>query len=162
MKNIILSIFLLASVNAFAQDSTIILNLSLQARLMEYLTPQLQANVINNLSVNLTDASQPVDKSYTLFLKWRAKFQATQPTGVTAVVVDTTGVIVLADLYNYTLGQADGMGASALMKAQIASARSSNTFLDRLCTAYENNWTSQLISLRLIGRRYLLGKQIVP
>lgn len=162
MKKIIIAILFLVSFKGVAQDTTVIINQSLQARLIEYLTPYLREQAARNIEENTADDARPLNGSYAVFLKWRAKFKATQPTGTTAVVTDTIPVVILANLYNYTLTNPDGLGVSAIMKTQIAASRAANSYLNRLCTAYEDAMTALLIELRITGRRYLLGKNLVP
>lgn len=145
MKKVILIALMLISVKAFSQDTTHVRNLSLQTRVIEYITPM------------MTDLGN--DSLHTAFLNLRAKFRVQNPpTGTTTVVIDSIGTADLATLYNYTLSNSDGMSASAIMKSQLTSARAANTYLDSLCTGYETFWMNRLIALRISGRKLLTGK----
>lgn len=144
MKKTLSILLIIISFKATAQDSTVIRNLSLQARYVEYFAVQI-SNIEN-------------DSLYTTFLDLRAKFRATKPTGSTAVIIDSIPTVELANLYNYTLSNSDGLGISKDFKTQIATARSANSFLNRLCTAFEDSFTERLRILRVNGRRVLLGK----
>lgn len=147
MKNIFLSIFLLASINAVAQDtndSAYIKNIPLQARLVVYLVPK------------TLDPSN--DSLYSVFIKWRASLRANPVGGTTTVIIDTIPTVELASMYAYVLQNPDGLGMGALMKSQLASTRAAHPYLDRLCTAIDANYAAQLVNMVLIGRKLLLGK----
>lgn len=143
MKNILMIPMLFCI--AYAQDSTKIKSIQLQARLLEYLIPQI---------------FQPANDSlFQVYQDLRPKFRIqSPPSGTTLVTIDSIPTTELATLYNYTLSQADGLGVSSIMKTQIATARSGNSYLDRLCTGYETFWSQVLTTMRLSGRRLLIGR----
>jgi hypothetical protein len=144
MKYIIL--LLLISSAASAQDSTTIRNLPIMVRQLEYVTSQL---------INIDN-----DSLYQVYIDLRPKFRIKNPpTGNTLVTIDSIPTVDLAALYNYCLSNSDGMGYGSQFKATIAGARSANSYLNRLCTAYELQWTERLIELRNNGRKLLTGKQ---
>lgn len=146
MKKTLLALSILFGLNAAAQtDTTKVKALALQVRLIEYLTP-----VIVN-----TDN----DSLLQVWVNLRPTFRvANPPVGVTLVTIDSIPTVELANLYNYTLSNSDGMGVSNMMKTQISATRLANTYLDRLCTGFETMWTQKLIALRLAGRKLLRGK----
>lgn len=144
MKKLLILTFLIASTRLIAQDTTKVLNLSLQARLVEYIAPSM---------------SSPEDvERFSIFLKWRTVFRASKPTGTQTVILDTIGTDLLARIYNQVLSAPEGMGAAALFKAQIATKRSGNSMLNRLCTDYENQWAATLVERRQRGRKILIGQ----
>ncbi len=115
-------------------------------RQLEYITSQL---------TNIDD-----DSLYQVYIDLRPKFRIKNPpTGNTLVTIDSIPTVELAALYNYCLSNSDGMGYGSQFKATIASARAKNSYLDRLCTVYELQWTERLIELRKNGRKLLTGKQ---
>lgn len=145
MKQIIISITLLLSINAFSQDTTKVKNLQMPARLIAYLA--------SNIFV------PSIDSLFQVYIDLRPKFRIQNPPNAnTLVTIDSIPTTELANLYNYTLSNSDGMGVSALMKARLVSARSANSYLDRLCTSYENFWTNKLTDLIASGQRLLLGR----
>ena len=145
MKKLIFYFLLLASFSAFAQDSTKIKGLQLQAKLIEYLTS------------NMTNTDN--DSLYQVYLDLRPKFRVINPpTGVTLVTLDSIPTVELANLYQYTMSNSEGLSMANNMKNQIASIRVTNSFLDRLCSAFENTWLDRLLTLRLGGRKLLRGK----
>lgn len=138
-------ILLLISSAASAQDSTKIKNLPIMVRQLEYIASQL---------VNIDD-----DSLYQVYIDLRTKFRgANPPQGNTLVTIDSIPTTDLADIYNYCLSNSDGMGYGSQFKTTIAAARAANSYLNRLCTAYENAWQERLIQLRLNGRKILRGK----
>jgi hypothetical protein len=139
-------IFLLISSAATAQDSTKVKNLPIMVRQLEYIASQL---------VNIDD-----DSLYQVYIDLRPKFRIPNPpTGNTLVTIDSIPTTDLAAIYNYCLSNSDGMGYGSQFKATIASARAANSYLNRLCTEYELQWSERLLQLRLNGRRLLRGKQ---
>lgn len=146
MKKIIFAIAMLISISAKAQtDSTKVKGLQIMCRQLEYVTPLLM-NPDN-------------DSLYQVYIDLRPKFRiANPPGGNTLVTIDSIPTTELANLYNYTLSNNDGMGYGNQFKNTIASARVANSYLDRLCTAYEAFWTERLQALRLAGRRLLRGR----
>jgi hypothetical protein len=76
-----------------------------------------------------------------------------------AATAQDTATVRNLPIYNYCLSNSDGMGYGSQFKATIASARAANSYLNRLCLAYELQWTERLIQLRLNGRKLLTGKQ---
>lgn len=144
MKQLLTAAIIILSLNATAQDTAHVRNLSLQARVIEYMTPYM-ANITN-------------DSLYTTFLDLRTKFRAIRPQGTTLVVVDSIPTFELAALYNYALSSPDGMAVATLFKNQIATKRAGNPYLDRLATAAEDFWTDRLKLMRLQGRKLLLGR----
>jgi hypothetical protein len=94
-----------------------------------------------------------------VYIDLRPKFRIpSPPSGNTLVTIDSIPTVELANLYNYTLSNTDGMGYGSQFKTTIAIVRAANTYLDRLCTAYENFWTDRLLTIRNIGRKLLRGK----
>jgi len=139
-------ILLLISSAATAQDSTKVKNLPIMVRQLEYIASQL---------INIDN-----DSLYQVYIDLRPKFRIKNaPTGNTLVTIDSIPTVELAALYNYCLSNSDGMGYGSQFKTTIASARTANSYLDRLCTAYELQWTERLIELRRNGRKLLTGKQ---
>jgi hypothetical protein len=138
-------ILLLISSAASAQDSTTVRNLKIMVRQLEYVTSQL-TNIDN-------------DSLYQVYIDLRPKFRIKNPpTGNTLVTIDSIPTVELAALYNYCLSNSDGMSYCNQFKATIAAARAKNSYLNRLCTAYELQWTERLIELRRNGRKLLTGK----
>lgn len=144
MKKVLIILLIIISFNVQAQDSTKIFGLPLQARIIEYLAPSM-SNIDN-------------DSLYTTFLDLRTKFRATLPLGITTVIIDSIPTVELANLYNYMLSNSDGMNGANMMRSQILSTRTANSFLNTLCTNFEIIWQNKMIALRRGGRRLLLGK----
>ena len=149
MKKIITVTALFFCLKAQAQtDTTIVLNQSFQARLIEFLAPVI--------------LSPDNDEYYGTFIKWRTAFRATQPAGTTLVTIDAMPVSVIVYLYNYILQGQQGLGIATLYKSAIATARANNAYLNRLCTALEMEsqaeFANQVSASRQVGRKYLLGK----
>ena len=144
MKKII--ILLLICNNAIAQtDTTKVKSLQLKANLIEYLALYL---------INPDN-----DSLYQVYIDLRLKFRiATPPTGQTLVTIDSIPTVELANLYNYTMANSDGMSMGNQMKNQIVSARAANSYLEALCAGYEAYWQSRLITLRIAGKKLLKGK----
>ena len=139
-------ILLLISSAATAQDTLTVRNLPIMVRQLEYIASQL---------TNIDD-----DSLYQVYIDLRPKFRIKNPpTGNTLVTIDSIPTVELAALYNYCLSNSDGMGYGSQFKATIAAARAANSYLNRLCTAYELQWTERLIELRKNGRKLLTGKQ---
>ena len=146
MKNTITAILLFASFSMQAQDTTKVKGLQLRANLIEYL-------IVNAMNPNN-------DSLYQVYIDLRPKFRINNPpNGNTFVTIDSIPTIELANLYNYTLANSEGIGMGNNMKTQIASARLSNSYLERLCAAFENTWADRLLSIRISGRKLLRGKQ---
>ncbi len=144
MKNIIIVLLCMRAFTVFAQDSTKVVNVSLQARIIEYF-----ANVMKDPAN---------DDRFTVFLKWRTALRSTKATGTAAVLTDTIPTVVLADMYDIALASEEGFGVAALLKTQIAAKRAANSYLNRLCTNIEDAYTAILTRRRLDGRKLLLGK----
>ena len=99
------------------------------------------------------------DSLYQVYIDLRPKFRiANPPSGNTLVTIDSIPTVELANIYNYTLSNNDGLGYGSQFKTTIAAARVANSYLNRLCTDYELQWTERLLSLRLAGRKLLRGK----
>jgi len=147
MKNTLLSLLLLLSINAFSQDtndSAYQKNLPLQARLIVYLVP-----------MTLNPAN---DSLFSVFQKWRASLRANPVSGVTTVSIDTIPTVELANMYAFVLQNPAGLGIDALMQSQLVTPRAAHPYLNRLCTALEAQYTAQLANAILIGRKLLLGR----
>lgn len=144
MKIILITIIVMCSLFAKAQDSSIVTNLSLQARLIEGLAPQM---------VNPDN-----DEVFDAFLRFRSKYRATRPSGTTPVSIDTITVSAIVYLYNYTTFNPDGLIYSNLLKSQLTSARSANSNLNRQLNLVDADQTNRAIYTGLLGRKFLLGK----
>ena len=146
MKKIIIAILFLIAFTANAQtDTTKIKALQLKANLIEYLATQI---------VNPGN-----DSLYQVYIDLRPQFRVvTPPTGQTLVTIDSIPTVELANLYNYTMANSDGMSMGNQMKTQIVSARAANSYLETLCAGYEAYWQSRLIALRIAGKKLLKGK----
>ena len=146
MKRIFIAILLFAAFKANAQtDTTKVKALQLKANLIEYLATQF---------VNPDN-----DSLYQVYIDLRPKFRiVTPPTGQTLVTIDSIPTVELANLYNYTMANSDGMGMSNQMKNQLIAARAANSYLETLCAGYEAYWLNRLITLRTAGRKLLKGK----
>jgi hypothetical protein len=145
MKKVLLLALVAFTLQATAQDSTKIKNLPIMVRQLEYITSQLM-NPDN-------------DSLYQVYIDLRPKFRiANPPSGNTLVTIDSIPTVELANIYNYTLSNNDGLGYGSQFKTTIAAARVANSYLNRLCTDYELQWTERLLSLRLAGRKLLRGK----
>lgn len=146
MKNIAIALLLIISIKSYSQtDSTKVKGVQMQAKLIAYLTPNI-AQVSN-------------DSLFQVYIDLRNKFRiSSPPAGNTLVTIDSIPTVELANLYNYTLSNSDGMGVSALMKARLTTARAANTYLDRLCTAFETFWTNKLNDLITAGLKMYTGK----
>ena len=118
---------------------------------------QLQVRLIEYLTVNLLNPNN--DSLYQVYIDLRPKFRiANPPSGNTLVTIDSIPTVELANLYNYALSNSEGIGFGNLMKTSIASARTSNAYLDRLCLDIETFWSDRLTLLRTAGRKLLRGK----
>lgn len=146
MKKILIVILFFVAFKSNAQtDSTKIYNLPIMARQLEYVIGQCMNP--NN------------DSLHQVYIDMRKNFRvANPPSGVTLVTIDSIPTYELAILYNYTLSNPDGIGYGNQFKNTIASARTTNTYLDRLCLFFESYWTNRLIELRVSGRKILKGK----
>ena len=146
MKRIFIAILFLIAFKSNAQtDTTKVKALQLKANLIEYLVTQI---------VNPDN-----DSLYQVYIDLRSKFRVvTPPTGQTLVTIDSIPTVELANLYNYTLSNSDGMSMGNQMKNQLISARSANSYLETLCAGYEAYWLSRLITLRIAGKKLLKGK----
>lgn len=147
MKRILLSFFILVSINSFAQDtndSAYMKNIPIQARVIFYLTPR------------TLDPSN--DSLYSVFIKWRTSLRANPVTGTTTVTIDTIPTVELANLYSYALSNPDGLGAGNIVKSQLTTPRAAHPYLDRLCTAIEASYAAQLTNAQNIGKKLLSGK----
>ena len=146
MKKILVVILFFVAFKSNAQtDSTKVYGLQIMARQLEYVIGQ---------CLNPNN-----DSLYQVYIDMRQKFRISfPPTGATLVTIDSIPTYELAILYNYTLSNPDGIGYGNQFKTTIASARTSNTYLDRLCTFFESYWTSRLIELRTSGKKILKGK----
>jgi len=145
MKKIILFTLVAFTLQAQSQDSTKVKGLQIMCRQLEYVTPLLM-NADN-------------DSLYQVYIDLRPKFRISNPpSGNTLVMIDSIPTTELANLYNYTISNNEGIGYGNAFKQTIASARATNTYLDRLCTEYENFWQNRLQALRAAGRKLLRGK----
>ena len=146
MKKILVFVILFASLKSTAQtDSTKIYNLQIMTRQLEYVIGQC-------LNPNK-------DSIHQVYIDMRKNFRiANPPSGATLVTIDSIPTVELAILYNYTLSNPDGIGYRTQFKATIAAARAANTYLDRLCTFFENYWANKLSDIRIAGRKILRGK----
>ena len=146
MKKLITVIIFLTAFKSHAQiDTTKVKALQLKANLIEYLAVQFM--------------NSDNDSLYQVYIDLRPKFRILNPpTGQTLVTIDSIPTVELANLYNYSMSNSDGMGMSNQMKTQIASARTANSYLETLCAGYETYWLNRLITLRTAGRRLLKGK----
>lgn len=145
MKYTIIAAFFFISLQSFAQDTATVRNLSLQARTVEYLTPKM---------IDLTN-----DSLFNVYLNLRPKWRVTvPPTGTTLVVIDSIPTVELANFYNIMISEPEALGQAASFKTQISSARTANTYLDRLCDMYDARWAEALIGRRQAGRKLLRGK----
>lgn len=145
MKKVFFLLSLIVSISATAQDSTKIKNLPIMVRQLEYVTSQLM-NVEN-------------DSLFQVYIDLRPKFRISNPpTGNTLVTIDSIPTVELANLYNYTLSNNDGLGYGSQFKTTISAARVANSYLNRLCTAYEQYWIDRMTVLRNGGRFILRGK----
>jgi hypothetical protein len=146
MKKVFFIAALLISSVAFAQDTTKVKGLQMMTRIIEYIAPQLTLSMDN-------------DSLYQVYIDLRPKFRISNPpSGNTLVTIDSIPTIELANIYNYTLSNNDGLGYGSQFKSTIATVRAANPYLDRLCTGYEVFWTNRLLAIRDIGRRMLRGK----
>jgi len=144
MKKIILSTIILFSLSVKSQDTTKIVNLSLQARTIEFLVPM----------VNQSDE----DSLFTVFLKWRTSFRQNTPTGTTLVTTDTLPTLLVVGFYDKLLSNPEGYSGILPFKNQIAPFRTANSYFDRLCTALETGYIQRGIGIRQAGRKMLMGK----
>ena len=146
MKKGIIAILFLIAFKAHAQtDTAKVKALQLKANLIEYLASQL---------VNPGN-----DSLYQVYIDLRPQFRVTTPpTGQTLFTIDSSPTVELANLYNYTMANSDGMSMGNQMKNQIAAARTANSYLENLCAGYEAFWQSRLITLRIAGKKLLKGK----
>ncbi len=145
MKKIFIALFVLASFELEAQDTTKVKNLQLQAKLIEYV---------------ITICMNPDNDSlFQVYQDLRAKFRINNPPQNNQMVtIDSIPTIELANLYNYTLSNSEGFSMANNMRTQIAAARLANSYLERECAKHELFWTTRLDALRLSGRKILRGK----
>ncbi|MBK9329045.1 MAG: hypothetical protein IPM95_06970 [Sphingobacteriales bacterium] len=144
MKKIIIISFLFLALKTNAQDTAKIYNLSLQSRLISFVSP--------------ICTSPENDSLFTTFLNWRAKYRATNPQPTTVILTDSIPTVELAKLYNYCLSNSDGLSISSIFKSSIQNVRDNNAFLNRLCTAYELYYQEKFALMRQNGKRLLMGK----
>lgn len=145
MKKAFSILIIFISARSFAQDTTKVKGLQLQARLIEYLAP-----IIMN---------PDNDSLYQVYIDLRPKFRiANPPTGTTLVTIDSIPTLDLAALYNYALSNSDGLSQGNTFKIQLTSVRAANAYLERLCNDHELYWTDKLADLRKAGRKLLKGK----
>lgn len=146
MKKLVFAVLFLVSLTATAQtDSTKVKGLQLPARLVYFLLPQIM---------------QPTNDSlFQVAIDLRPKLRIpTPPTGATLVTLDSIPTVELANLYNYALNTPSYSSIGTLMQNQIANARASNTYLDALCFAYENFYSSKMKDQIQLGKKMVTGK----
>ena len=145
MKKILFTASIFLAINTFAQDSTKIKGLQLQAKILEYLV------------VNMMYPDN--DSLYQVYIDLRPKFRvANPPQNNNLVTIDSIPTVELANLYNYALSNSDGYNMGGVMRSQLSSARTANSYLDRLCTIAELFWSNRLDAIRTAGRKLLKGK----
>ena len=145
MKKVIALALVIISLTAQAQDSTKIKGLQLQVRLIEYLV------------VNIMNPDN--DSLFQVYQDLRPKFRINNPpSGTTLVTIDSIPTTELANLYNYVLSNSEGISMGNVMKTQIATARTANSYLDRLCNAFETLYSDRLATMRISGRKLLRGR----
>jgi hypothetical protein len=94
-----------------------------------------------------------------VYIDLRPKFRIlTPPVGATLVLLDSIPTVELANLYQYTLSNSDGMSMAGAMKSQIAATRLINSYLESLCAGFELQWQSRLLALIASGKKLLRGK----
>lgn len=146
MKKILISILLLASINAFSQsanDSAWTKNLAIQARLTAIFSPQ------------TTNTSN--DSLIAVFIKWRQAQHQNFVTGTTTITIDSIPTVELANLYNYVMGLSGGLGFMPLLN-QLNAARTANPYLDRLCSTYDQQWSLRASQMLLDGYKLQRGR----
>lgn len=144
MKKTFVILFLFFCFQSRAQDTTKVYNLSLSARLIEYLAPAI-ANPDN-------------DENFDVFLKWRKIYRSNPPSVTGSVITDTIPVSTIAFMYTSLLQGQEGFALSPSFKTALNTARNSNNNLDRQLTAIETAFTNQTTTMRMVGRRLLTGK----
>lgn len=146
MKKLVFGLLIMFSVSAQAQtDSTKVKGLQLPAKLVYFLLPQIM---------------QPSNDSlFQVAIDLRPKLRIpTPPTGATLVTIDSIPTVELANLYNYTLNTPSYTSIGTLMQNQIANARTANTYLDSLCTAFENFYSNMMKTQVQAGKKMVTGK----
>ena len=145
MKKLLFGLVLLVSITASAQDSTKVKGLQLPARLVYFLLPQIM---------------QPTNDSlFQVAIDLRPKLRIpTPPTGATLVTLDSIPTVELANLYNYALNTPSYSSIGTLMQNQIANARLAHTYLDALCVAFENFYSSKMRDQIQLGKKMVTGK----
>lgn len=145
MKNLVFGLLILLSVGVKAQDSTKVKGLQLPARLIYFLHPAIM---------------QPGNDSlFQVALDLRPKLRiATPPTGATLVTIDSIPTVELANLYNYALNSFSYTKMATTMQSQLASVRLTNSFLDSLCTTFENFYDAKVKEQIQLGKKMATGK----
>lgn len=145
MKKILSIIFIVLSLSAFAQDTTIA-TLSIKARLVQTLAPFVKSGE-DTAYINLIN-------------RWVKKYDvANPPSGTTLVVTDSIAVTVIADCYRRAFGFPQGAAAvGSDFAADVASIRAGSAYLDRLLDAIDVVYGNIINSARTAGRKILTGK----
>lgn len=145
MKKLFSILLISISFCAAAQDTLKVKNLQLQAKTLELVAPSLM-NAAN-------------DSLFQVYIDLRPKFRGNNPpTGTTLVTVDSIPTLELAAIYYRALASPESLNLGGQLKAQLTTARSTNTFLNKLLTDIEAEWTDRVTQARLSGRKILRGK----
>ena len=144
MKKLLLGLLVLLSATTQAQDTTKVKGLQLPAKLIYFLQPAIRKPDNDSLFQVAIDLRKQLKND---------------PQGTTLVTIDSIPTVELANLYNYVLNGPAGFGLAKPMKDQLAPIRLINSFLDTLCTEYENFIAIQLNSTIKQGKKMATNRQ---
>lgn len=137
MKILLSILFVFLSFSLSAQDSTKIRSLVLKASTIESTFIYLFGQVEN-------------DSAFQVYLDVRKFWRPTRPAGTALITIDSIPTVELAKLYNYCLENHSGMRLGNLISGEssFTAARAANTYLNRLCTEYDNFWLDKRALIR--------------
>jgi hypothetical protein len=149
MKKVLFTIILLYGIKSYSQGAdTIVTNLNLRAG-----------------TIKIIAASFPVQQStMVIYKKWGDAFKVNNPNDNANVNIDTIRTTTLALVYQALLGLPAGLTEVEDyindFKTSITSKRSSNAYLDQLCDALEELFTSSMADLKSKGSVFLFQKAL--
>lgn len=146
MKKIILFLFLIPLLSK-SQDTTFVTNLQLKGGTVKLVTALMYPSTSDTTVTNT-------------FNKWRNDYiDGTPPNDNANVTISITRATTVAYIYSLLLqlpsGYAEVEDFIGEFKTSIISKRSTNTYLDRLCTDQETRFTSGLATFKSNGAQLL-------
>lgn len=148
MKKIFVSLFIIISINCFAQgEDTIVTSLQLKAGTIKLIAGASQFLNEDNIHA---------------FLKWNSYFRANSPADNANVTIDTAYTVQVAKAYDVLLnlpaGLTEASGYILDFKTSVQSKRTTNSYLDQLMDAIELSFTTNSNVLLTAGQQKLLKK----